>query len=237
MTFTEELIATQQDRLQRLGYYTGKADGVEGPLTRAAMSLFKADNGMVERPYPGPQTMAALWSPTVKPRVLGSGPGQPVWITEANRFIGVKETPGVADNPVIMGWAKQMGQWYTGDDVPWCGLYVAHCMSVGAPLVPQDFNRLGARNWLEYGVRCDAGFGAIAVFWRTHKTKSWHGHAGFIVGGSGGHLHILGGNQGDMVSVIAMPRDQLLGCVAPPGFIPALPLKPSPLVGMAGKLS
>ena len=219
MNFTQGIVAAVQSHLKRLGYYRLALDGHPGPGTRAAVIDFKRNNGLWPRDYVGPLTLAKLTSDdaVAKPDpvvVKGEAP----WMAEAKRLVGTREFAGGANNPVIMDWATGLDQWYPGDDVPWCGLFVAHCMAVGAPDVPQDFNRLGARNWLEYGEPCDPAVGAIAVFWRTHKTRSWNGHVGFVVGGDSATLHILGGNQSDSVNVTRIARDRLLGCRAPAGW-------------------
>lgn len=41
MTLTQ-----QQNLLQYLGYYEGKVDGIDGPLTQSAVEAFRKDNGM-----------------------------------------------------------------------------------------------------------------------------------------------------------------------------------------------
>ncbi len=219
MTFDAELIATIQGRLADLGYYAGQIDGIPGPATENAMSRFKAAHGMRDRPFPGPLTMTALWSAAAKNAPVPQAAGnEPAWLVEARALLGTRETPGAANNPTIMGWARDLDQWYPGDDTPWCGLFVAHCMARGAPEEPQAFNRLGARQWLEYGEPCDALIGAVAIFWRTHKTKSWNGHVALLTGQSDTALRVIGGNQSDNVTETWIARDRLLGFRAPQGF-------------------
>lgn len=218
MSFTVELVKTTQARLASLRYYHGMIDGVEGVLTETAMSRFKAVHGLRERPYPGKLTLGNLWSPDAKvapsidPRV-----GEPAWLTEARTLLGTREVAGSGNNPTIMGWADNLDQWYPGDDVPWCGLFVAHCMAAGAPDEPQSFNRLGARNWLEYGEPCGPELGAVAVFWRTHKTNSWNGHVAICTGVSDTAIRMIGGNQSDNVTETWISRDRLLGFRKPKG--------------------
>ena len=223
--FTTDLIRTLQERLADLGYYTGKLDGVPGPLTSAAVSAYKAANGMAARDYPGPVTMTALWSPDAKPKAPVTAIGRdPAWMVEAKRLIGTREVAGAGDSPIIMKWAKDMDQWYPDDATPWCGLFVAHCMRIGAPGVPQVFNRLGAREWLKFGEDCAPGYGAIAVFSR--PGSSWAGHVGFIVGADADTWHILGGNQSDMVNVTRVSKSRALGYRCPPHFTPDTKLNP-----------
>lgn len=218
--FQKELNKTTQGRLADLGYYKGPIDGDLGVLSENSMSRFKANNGFIQRPYPGPLTCAALWSTEARPAPLPTPVvGEPLWLAEARSLLGVRETPGTANNPQIMGWAKNLDQWYPGDDVPWCGLFLAHCMAVGAPEEPQDFNRLGARTWgEEFGVDCPEWTGSVVSFWRTHKTKSWNGHVGILTGVNDTHVRIIGGNQSDTVSEIWLERERLLRVKGPEGW-------------------
>lgn len=225
MTFTTDLVETTQGRLADLGYYTGPLDGISGPMTENAMIDFKAAVGFLGRPYPGPMTMNALWSRSAPKRPVAAGMADdPPWLAEARRLLGVREAPGKANNPQIMGWARDLDQWYPGDDTAWCGLFVAHCMKVGAPSEPQDFNRLGARAWLEFGEECQPSFGSVCVLWRTHKTKSWHGHVFLATGISDNAIRGIGGNQSDTVSEAWFDKDRVLGFCKPTGFdLPPLP--------------
>lgn len=220
MSFQDNLTRAVQTRLAELGWYRLQIDGVVGPGTRNAVIDFKRAAGLAARDYIGPITMTRLFAEDAPRAGMALSVGDdPPWLTEARRLLGTRETPGKASNPTIMDWASGLDQWYPGDDVAWCGLFVAHCMAVGAPDEPQDFNRLGAREWLKFGAPCAPSVGAIAVFWRTHPTKSWHGHVGFVVGGDRDTLHILGGNQSDAVTITRISKTRLLGCRGPAGWI------------------
>ncbi len=223
MTFAADLAKTTQGRLADLGYYKGQIDGLPGPATQSAMARFKVAHGYRNRPFPGELTLRALWGAEAIPAAppVASG-NDPAWLSEARALLGTREVPGAASNPEIIRWARDLDQWYPGDDVPWCGLFVAHCMAAGAPGEPQGFNRLGAREWLKYGQPCEAVSGAIAVFWRIHPTKSWNGHVAFLTGQSDSALRVIGGNQSDNVTETWISRDRLLGFRAPAGFSGAL---------------
>lgn len=216
MSLAKDLIILVQARLKDLGYYSGFLDGEDGPLTRLAIVRFKETNGFRAREYVGPLTHQRLFDPAAKKSPMKSPVrGEPPWLTEARALLGTDEVAGVGNNPVIMQWAEDMDQWYPGDDTPWCGLFVAHCMTKGAPEEPQTFNRLGARNWAEYGKEVEPSVGAIAVFWRTHPTKSWNGHVGFFVGADDTTYHVLGGNQSDSVTVTRISKHRLLAARGP----------------------
>ena len=111
MDFTQSLVATVQTRLADLGYYTGFIDGRFGPLTSAAVTAFKVANGYAARDYPGPLTLTALFSLDAKAKTKPAAKdGEPAWLAEARSLIGTDELPGSANNPVIMGWAKDLDQ-------------------------------------------------------------------------------------------------------------------------------
>ena len=225
MSTERELVTAVQTRLSELGYYGLRIDGDAGVGTREAIVRFKKVHGLLARPFVGTKTMyklfgaAAITAPKAKPL-----DGEPAWLTEARTLLGVREVPGPGNNPVIMSWAGGLDQWYPGDDTAWCGLFVAHCMSVGAPNEPQDFNRLSARAWSNFGEECDEALGAVCRLWRTHKTESWHGHVFLVTGQSSDSIRGIGGNQSDAVSELWFPRSRVLGFCRPKGA--NLPMAP-----------
>ncbi|HWK38875.1 MAG TPA: TIGR02594 family protein, partial [Hyphomicrobium sp.] len=69
---------------------------------------------------------------------------------------------------------------------------------------------LMARSYLRWGEEIEGGrFGAIAVLSRGSDPAA--GHVGFLLGETASHLMLLGGNQGDAVSVAAYPKTRLIG--------------------------
>lgn len=153
----------------------------------------------------------------------------PPMLRAAVNLYGVEELAGLDDNPVILGWAHEVaatdnvGSWlkefYTEDEIPWCGLFAAVCaVRAGA----RAFNKcLAAREWMHWGQDVeddDVGLGDVLVFWRG-KPAGKSGHVGFYVGESpdGDFYHVLGGNQGDEVSIVKIPSYRLLGARRQPG--------------------
>jgi uncharacterized protein (TIGR02594 family) len=128
-------------------------------------------------------------------------------IVEAIKYIGIKEILGKQHNPIIMQWAKELGlqNVYTSDEIPWCGLYVAIvCKRADKEVV---INPLWARNWLKFGTKQPiAMLGDILVFERGSG-----GHVGFYVGEDSECYHVLGGNQGNMVSVTRILKTRCIG--------------------------
>jgi len=99
---------------------------------------------------------------------------------------------------------------YNDDDIPWCGLFVAHCMGSQLPEERLPNIPLRARAWENFGHGEDEPcLGAVMVFWRQSKA-SGKGHVGFYWAEDDGAYHILGGNQSNSVSITRISRDRLL---------------------------
>ena len=215
-----ELITVIQQRLNYLGYYHSSIDGEEGPATDNAISAFKRNHGLNPRPKIGPLTITAIFSEDAKkaPRFKNNNNDFP-WMIEARSLVGTREVLGKNNNPIIMDWARDLDQWYPGDDLAWCGLFMAHCMKVGSPEEPRNFNILGARAWRAFGKEVPPSYGCIGVFWREHPTQSYYGHVAFILAEYDDYFVILGGNQNNSVSISKIAKNRLLVCRAPHNFI------------------
>lgn len=138
-----------------------------------------------------------------------SAPSEPAWMREARRFMGLKEVAGAKSNPTIIAWAAKLGGWikgfYTNDDTPWCGLFIAHCISETLPTEHMPANPLGALNWSSFGRRLSVpAVGAILTFRRTGG-----GHVGLYVGEDATAYHVLGGNQSNSVSITRVEKTRL----------------------------
>jgi uncharacterized protein (TIGR02594 family) len=130
----------------------------------------------------------------------------PRHLLKAVELFGVTESVGNINNPVIMGWAKELGleKVYTADSIPWCGLYAAIVIHRAVrPVVDQP---LWALNWNNFGVRVtEPMLGDILTF-----TRKSGGHVGFYVGEDATAYHVLGGNQGNKVSVVRILKKRLV---------------------------
>lgn len=153
---------------------------------------------------------------------------EPAWITEGRRHIGTQEVPGPATSPVIASWLHKLRAWWDSDEVPWCGVFVAACMdSAGLPL-PKNWMR--AKAWAEWGSRLASPVpGCVVIF-----ERQGGGHVGFVLGVTPeGNLMVLGGNQGNRVSIAPFKRDRVLAYVWPLG-IPVSSACALPLLSAAG---
>lgn len=194
-----------QEALVAKGFIPGVVDGIWGRRTIAAVKSFQQSVGLEVDGIVGPKTSTALFSgsPEVPSQVLLP------WIAEADNLIGTRENLGARSNPIILDWADSLDIHYPNDDVPWCGLFVAHCVGSTMPEEILPANPLGARQWERFGDPINPRWGAILVFWRESRA-SGKGHVGFYAGEDESAYRVLGGNQGNKVCLTWVGKDRFL---------------------------
>ncbi len=138
----------------------------------------------------------------------------PAWMVNALAEIGTAEIHGAKDNPRVMDyWAgADLKSVASSDETPWCAAFV------GAMLRSSGVTRSGpnAKSYLSYGFGLDAPvFGAVVVLNR--PPVEWQGHVGFFAGATDKKIHLLGGNQGDRVSIASFDRERIAGIRWPNG--------------------
>lgn len=157
---------------------------------------------------------------------------EPEWVAFGRRYIGLKEVAGIENEPIIIKWLYKLKAWWSNDEVPWCGVYCAACITeCGLPIVlPKYWMR--ARDWLNWGIPLDfPAVGAVVVF-----ERKGGGHVGFVVGQSiDGHLMVLGGNQNNRVSIAPFDKSRVLGYRWPPGQV--VIVSKLPILDSNGKVS
>jgi uncharacterized protein (TIGR02594 family) len=126
-------------------------------------------------------------------------------LVEAVKLIGTKEIVGKKHNPVILGWADELGldNVYTNDEIPWCGLFIAYCAhKAGVQVVDKP---LWALSWNNYGTKESIPMlGDILTF-----KRDGGGHVGIYIGEDRTHYHVLGGNQNNQVSIMRLAKSRL----------------------------
>ena len=129
----------------------------------------------------------------------------PKLLVEAVKLLGTKEVVGKEHNPVILGWAKELGlqKVYTADEIPWCGLAMAYAAHMaGVQVVDKPF---WALSWANYGTKVTQPMlGDILTF-----KRDGGGHVGMYVGEDKDCYHVLGGNQGNAMSVTRILKTRL----------------------------
>ena len=135
----------------------------------------------------------------------------------AQRFVGLKEVSGVADNPQVMSMLKLDTDWPEHDEVAWCSAFTNYiCWLLRLP----RSKSLLARSWLNVGrpIRLNEGrVGFDVVILKRNlsdpgaeDTES-SGHVGFYAGMGGSDVYILGGNQNNGVDLTPYDRNRMLG--------------------------
>ena len=207
-----------QTALAAKGFDPGALDGIWGRRTIAALRAFQRDSALLADGIAGPKTLEALGlrAPSAVPGSAAAlVDGSPlVWIDEARRLMGLREQVGAGSNQVILDWATDLDLDYPSDDIPWCGLFVSHCIGATLPDEPLPTHPLAARSWLRFGVACEPALGAVVVFWREQRNGA-KGHVGFYNGEDAAAYHILGGNQSNRVSITRIAKERLLGTRRP----------------------
>jgi lysozyme len=153
----------------------------------------------------------------------------PTWLAVMRAITGMTETEGSADNPRIMHMADVVAReypeqatyasYYTGDDVSWCGLAVAYCMTLAGiePVFgPTDTDRWmwaqawGGKYWQADKISSPR-LGAVMVMTREgggHVTL-WEGPA------SPGYFMGRGGNQSDAVTLSEQSLSNVIAIMWP----------------------
>lgn len=139
--------------------------------------------------------------PAVSPSPTASVPR---WIEIARARIGEREIKGPKHNNWIAGiWGTLGATWFNSDDTPWCGAFVADCLHRAGRSIPGPSLFPRALAWKDWGVPCSPTVGAVVVF-----KREGGGHVGFLVGESPANYYVLGGNQGDMVSIAPIAKNR-----------------------------
>lgn len=137
----------------------------------------------------------------------------PKMVREAMALYGTLESMGNKNNPVIIAWDKETNtkddNWYKEDSTPWCGLFMAVvAQRAGKEVPPQCLRALA---WADFGVSVPvAMLGDVLVF----KRKGG-GHVGIYTAEDKENYFVLGGNQGDKVSIVKIAKNRIFAIRRP----------------------
>lgn len=124
-------------------------------------------------------------------------------------FAGIREVRGARANPVIVDMLRRLLPWAKSDETPWCSAFVNEVVYQcgGTPIL-----NAAARSWLKVGRHMYKDWlpGDIVILHRGNP-KSWTGHVGFYCRHNSRYVWLLGGNQGNSVSIRAYRRSRILG--------------------------
>lgn len=143
-----------------------------------------------------------------------AAPGSaPLDIARAELAAGVAEFPGIRNNARILLYHSTTSLHSDQDSVPWCSSFVNYCVTQAGM---HGTNNARARSWHDRNWGVDVTEspqeGDIVVFSRTGgDAKNGDGHVGFWLGSGEGLIRVLGGNQGDRVSIATYPSNGAKG--------------------------
>lgn len=131
---------------------------------------------------------------------------KPAWIVEAERHKGLTEIKGTEHAQEILQFWKDIKRGgIKTDEIAWCAAFCGACLErVG--IESTRFESAGS--YLTWGVPLDEPiYGCIVIF-----SRKGGGHVGFVVGvDEQNRLMVLGGNQGDAVTVAPFDRYRVIG--------------------------
>lgn len=136
-------------------------------------------------------------------------------------LIGTKEVVGKQHSPIILGWARDLGlsRIYTNDEMAWCGLFFAYVMKqAGREVILPTKDKYDYLRALKYVSMPNVTaipkgqemFGDILIFQRPEG-----GHIGFYSSENDKSFSVLGGNQGNAVSLVNISKSRLVACLRP----------------------
>lgn len=152
----------------------------------------------------------------------------PQWLMVMRAITGLTENEGSGSNPRILHMADAIARqyphqaeycgYYTGDDIAWCGLAVAYCVTLAGiePVFGEtDTERwMWAQAWADWNQSTELAepqLGAIVV-----TTREGGGHVTMFESmGSPGYWKCRGGNQSDQVKVSDINTGSIIKVVWP----------------------
>ena len=134
----------------------------------------------------------------------------------ASQYLGMKEVPGQQANPAILAMLQMDMSWPSDDSVPWCSGF-ANWIAWNLGL--ERTKSLRARSWLFIGSKVklqNAKPGDVVIFsrggWRPGpEVLKAPGHVAFFSHYENGKIYVVGGNQGNKVSLRGYSDNSLLG--------------------------
>lgn len=128
------------------------------------------------------------------------------WMKFAIKEIGVREIKGLNHNKRILEYHKATSLKATDDETPWCSAFANWVMAQAGV---KGTDSAAARSWLQWGKKIEKPvYGAVVVLSR--GKNPWQGHVGFVAEIGLDYIMVLGGNQGDKVSIAKFHTSQVL---------------------------
>lgn len=139
----------------------------------------------------------------------------PKMILEGLKIYGTAELVGPKHNPVILGWADEIGigGLVNDDEQAWCGLAHAYvAFKAGKSLLPlKGWDLLRALKWLYWGIHVDEPeLGDTLIFKRPGG-----GHVGIYIFQTATTYGCMGGNSSNTYKIVEIDKARLVGARRP----------------------
>lgn len=138
----------------------------------------------------------------------------------AKTYLGTEEVAGSNSNPAIIAMLREVAPWATSDEIPWCSAFLFEiALRLGLPR-PDRSIAARARSWLTVGEPVElfeARPGNDVVILKRGRSQAGAevinapGHVGLFSARMPGQVELLGGNQGDSVSMARFLQADILG--------------------------
>jgi uncharacterized protein (TIGR02594 family) len=122
---------------------------------------------------------------------------------------GEKEIRGLKHSHIIINYAKEAGfTWVNDDETPWCSIFM-NWVALKAGM--ERTKKANARSWLDIGEPTDnPQMGDVVIFKRGNNVAQ--GHVALFIKVNGmDEVYVLGGNQGNQVSIASYPLADVIG--------------------------
>ena len=128
------------------------------------------------------------------------------FLQEAFKEMNVKEVKGKNHNPRILQYHNSTSLKASTDEIPWCSAFtnfiVQKCKAKGT-------DSAMARSWEKWGKLLKKPVpGCLVVLSRGADPK--FGHVAFYLYETKKNIYVIGGNQGDAVSISSYPKSKLV---------------------------
>lgn len=136
---------------------------------------------------------------------------EPLWLKIARRETGTAEWER-GSNPRIVEYLSSVTTLardrQQDDNTAWCAAFVNWCLTIAGE-TPR--NSAWALDWARWGrAASPPRIGVVVVWKRTFRGQSG-GHVGFYLSETPSQIEVIGGNQGNSVSVRRYPKNGMSG--------------------------
>ncbi len=131
------------------------------------------------------------------------------WMEYALREYGIKGISARGRTVNVLAYLNTTGVGRSNDETAWCSAFVNWCMLMaGFP----GTGKASARSWLDWGgvsLKFPV-YGCVVILWRGARNGPL-GHVAFFMGMQDQNLLLLGGNQGNEVSIRSYSKERVIG--------------------------